>query len=179
MTIIKEFTQDNVFETDRLWVRRLRDKDFPYFHEMQGDYEVMKFVAKKSNTEEEDRKDLQHLIKCYSKKDNDFWVWAMEDKDREVFVGTVAIVKDKEDNWEIGYRLIRKEWKKGYATEVVLGILALCHSINEIDNIMAYADLRNLSSQNVLVKTGFVNLGIKYNEEEDCEDYMYVARTTD
>jgi RimJ/RimL family protein N-acetyltransferase len=175
---MKEFEQDNVFETARLKVRRLKEFDLIPFHEMQGDLEVMQYVAKKANTLKEDEKDLKEVIEAYAKDGNEFWVWAIDEKKSSQMLGTLALVKDKEDNWEIGYRFIHKHWGNGYATEVVGGMLEWCESISEIDNLIAYADLRNVASQRVLSKVGFVNLGIKYNDEDDCEDYIYSASTT-
>jgi RimJ/RimL family protein N-acetyltransferase len=175
---VKELEQDNIFETPRLKVRRLISSDLEPFHEMQGDLEVMQYVAKKANTLEEDQVDLKGVIEAYSKKGNEFWVWAIDNVESKEFLGTFALVKDKEDNWEIGYRFLRKYWGQGFGTESVEGMILFCESLPYIDNLIAYADLRNVGSQKVLSKAGFVNLGIKYNDEEDCEDYIYSASTT-
>ncbi|GLR18341.1 GNAT family N-acetyltransferase [Portibacter lacus] len=175
--MVTEFKQDNIFDTERLLVRRLISTDIGPFHEMQGNIEVMKYAGGKANSMEEDIKDLAYVMGCYDKPDNDFWVWAAVDKGREECIGTIALVKDKEENWEIGFRLPQSQWGKGYATELVEGLIKLCESIDGLDNIIAYVDLRNVGSQKVLSKTGFVNLGIKYNDEEDCEDYIYSVST--
>jgi len=172
------FTKDNIYSTERLLIRRLVEADFPGFHELQGDPEVMEYVANRANSKEEDEKDLTALIKGYSKKENEFWVWAIEKISSKVFLGTIALVKDKEDNWEVGYRLLRRMWGQGYATEALAGLISLCESIPSLNNLVAYADLRNLASQRVLAKAGFVNLGIKYNDEADSEDYIYAISTT-
>ncbi|WP_235298375.1 GNAT family N-acetyltransferase [Portibacter marinus] len=176
--MISILKQDNIYQTERLTIRQLTSYDFDAFHEMQGDPEVMKYVAKKANTEKENRKDLKKVISRYLDEENEFWVWAVVKKESEDFVGTIALIKDKEDNWEIGYRLLRKYWGKGFGSEMVAGLIRLCEEIPEINNLVAYADRRNIASQCVLNKNGFVNLGIKYNDEEDCEDYIYSVSTT-
>lgn len=176
--MVKEFLQSKILSTERLLIRRLKHNDINPYHEMQGNMEVMQYVAKKANTREENIKDLAFVIDCYDKSENTFWVWAIENQKSGDLVGTFAIIKDKEDNWEIGYRFLQKFWGKGYATESVLGVLKLCESIDGMDNLIAYADLRNVGSQKVLSKTGFVNLGIKYNDEEECEDYIYSISIT-
>lgn len=175
---MKEFGQVNVFETARLKVRRLNFSDIEGFHKMQGDVTVMQYVAKKANTLQEDEADLAEVIQAYRVVDNEFWVWAIDDKTSSKLLGTIALVKDKEDNWEVGFRLIREHWGKGFGTEALTGMILFCESISQIDNLIAYVDLRNVRSQRVLSKTGFINLGIKYNDVEDCEDYIYSVSTT-
>lgn len=168
--------QDYIFETLRLKVRNLIKDDFSPFHDMQSDYQVMQYTTMRALNIVENRKSLDNVISAYSKKHNDFWVWAVLDE-KDDFIGTCAIVKDAEENDEIGFRLLRKYWNKGYGTELVHGLIKFVESQPQIDNLIAYTDRRNIASQNILNKTGFVNLGIKYDEENDTEDYMYSINT--
>lgn len=174
--MIKAFQNEIVFLTKRLIIRRISPKDFEYFHEMQSDAEVMKYAGGKPLNLSQNKLSFNKVTEAYLEENNTFWVWAIEDL-KNKFLGTVALILDKENNWEIGYRLMKKYWGFGYATEVVEGLVHLANSEDTIHNLIAYADLRNPASQSVLNKNGFVNLGIKYNDIEDCEDYIYSINT--
>lgn len=172
-----KLTIQHLFKTERLSVQQLHDQDFDKFHEMQSDNEVMIYASGEVQDLEENKKDFANCIDSYAKEKNAFWIWAIHDQ-KNNFLGTIALVKDKEANWEIGYRLLKSEWGKGYATEAVLGLIEFANDVEEIQNLVAYVDLRNPASQSVLNKTGFVNLGIKYNDTEDAEEYIYSINTS-
>jgi len=104
------------FTTNRLVIRHLKECDFKLFHEMQNDLQVMKHITGFVFSKEENEKDLNKVISCYSKKDNNFWVWAIDNSQQ--FIGTCAIIKNEKKEWEIGYRFLPKYWKKGFGTEV-------------------------------------------------------------
>ena len=176
--MIKAFFSNPVFTTERLRIRKLEANDLKAFHIMQSDMEVMKYAAGRTFSLQENKADIEQLISKYQDPQNTFWIWAIENEDH-LFIGTLALIIDKEDHWEIGYRLLREQWGNGYATESVKGLVELVRSIDTINNLIAYADLRNPASQNVLTKIGFVNLGIKYNDTEDCEEYIYSINTND
>ena len=176
--MIKKLFNNPIFTTDRLSIRRLIANDLEGFHAMQSDMEVMKYAAGRTFSFQENETDLEQLILKYQDPNNTFWIWAIENKDHD-FIGTVALIVDKEDHYEIGYRFLRDQWGNGYATESVKGLVELVRSIDSINNLIAYADLRNPASQNVLTKIGFVNLGIKYNDTEDCEEYIYSINTNE
>ena len=72
----------------------------------------MQYVRGKAMTYEENRKELPTLIKKYEDPENDFWIYAVERKEDSNFVGTVALVKDDQDDDEIGYRFLEKYWEK-------------------------------------------------------------------
>ncbi len=89
---------------------------------MQSNPNVMKFVRLKPNTFEENKAEIKRLMDLYEKPTNDFWIFAIESKETGFFIGTVALVKDKQDD-EIGYRLMEEEWSKGYGFEVTKGLI--------------------------------------------------------
>lgn len=171
-----EFNNEFLFNTKRLNIRRLNLRDLEPFHEMQSDIDVMRYALGKALNYEENKADLERIIKAYEHPDNEFWIWAIEDL-KQKFLGTLALILDREKNWEIGFRLLKSQWGKGYASEAVEGLVILCTSIELIDNLVAHVDLRNPGSSNVLNKNGFVNLGIQYNHDEECEEYFYSINT--
>ena len=87
-----------IFETERLLVRKLVLDDLEAFHEMQSNDNVMQFVDGETKTFEEHLVELTDLINKYNLSNNDFWIYAIERKFDNHFIGTVALVKDGEDD---------------------------------------------------------------------------------
>jgi RimJ/RimL family protein N-acetyltransferase len=142
-----------IFETDRLIVRRLKMNDFELFHKMQSNSNVMKFVRPRVNTFEENKSELKRLIGRYEISTNDFWIYAIELKETNTFIGTVALIKDGKDD-EIGYRLLEEEWSKGYGVEVTNGLVEYCKKIG-LKKLVAYAAIANVASTKILQKLNF------------------------
>ncbi len=152
-----------IFETERLFVRKLVLTDFEPFHEMQSNRNVMRFVRAKSMTFEENKKDLKDVIEKYDKANNDFWIYAIDRKSDGVFVGTVAFVKDGDDD-EIGYRFLEKYWSNGYGTEIMDGVIVYAQKI-KLPSLIAYVSPDNIGSEKIIKNTNF-----KFMKSIICED---------
>ncbi|MEO1085599.1 MAG: GNAT family N-acetyltransferase [Acidobacteriota bacterium] len=160
-----------VFETDRLYIRNLEDSDFEAFHEMQSDDEVMRYTTGEGFDAAENRRQLEMCISCYSKTDNDFWVWAILRKSDRQFVGTCAIVPH-EGRPEIGYRFLKRFFGFGFGQEICDGLIAYGINGLELPEIIAYVDVRNVASVKILDRSRlpFVE---EIENEEGCVDRFY------
>lgn len=147
-----------IFETNRLCVRKLRIEDFGAFHEMQSNANVMQYVRGTPMTLEENKEELPKLIDFYSKSHNDFWIYAIERKEDATFLGTVALVKDDEDNDEIGYRFLEEYWGFGYGFEIAEGLINYCKKIG-LHKIIACVAIKNIASTKIIEKLGFEFVG--------------------
>lgn len=148
-------------------------QDLIPFHAMQGDIEVMAFATGKANSMEEDEKDLSELIAKYDELSNDYWVWAIEKKERKEFIGTVALIVNDNGQKEIGYRFLKEYWGFGFGTEVCKGL------INHIspflkETLYAYVDIHNTSSIAVLEKSGFIFHEEVENATLNCRERVYI-----
>ncbi len=143
-----------VFETERFKVRKLVLQDFNAFHEMHNNLQVMQYVRGKAMTYEENKKELPMLIEKYQDPNNDFWIYAIERKEDGNFVGTVALVKDEQEEDEIGYRLLEKYWKKGYGFEIAEGLVSYCREIGKTQ-LIANVVHKNEASTKIIRKLGF------------------------
>ena len=153
-----------VFETTNLLVRNLNDSDFEAFHEMQSDDEVMKYTTGKGFDEAENRRQLKMCIDSYTKSDNDFWVWAVVRKSDQQFVGTCAIVPNANRS-EIGYRFLRKFFGMGYGQEICNGLIEYGIHERKLEEIIAYADIRNVASIRILDQSSLCFIEEKTNDE--------------
>ena len=142
-----------IFETERLFVRKLVRDDLFGFHEMQSNPKVMLYAEGEVQNLEEHALELDGLIAKYNKPNNDFWIYAVERKSDSCFVGTVAVVKDACDD-EIGYRFLEIYWGNGYATEICSGLIRYCKSMG-FEKLIAYVISKNTASLKILERFHF------------------------
>ena len=147
-----------IFETKRLRVRRLKLDDFAAFHEMQSNTNVMQYVRGSAMTYQENKEELPLLIDKYDLPENDFFIYAVEQKKNNAFVGTVALVKDDNLDDEIGYRFSEKYWNNGYGFEIAEGLVNYCRKI-ELPKIIACVVNNNEASTKIIRKLEFDFVG--------------------
>ena len=93
------------------------------------------------------------------------------EKSSNDFIGQAGLIylgyDDNQPNIELGYRLHKLYWGKGYATELTEALIMWGFKHLSIDKLMAVAHPDNISSQNVLIKSGMINTGtINYWNKE-------------
>jgi RimJ/RimL family protein N-acetyltransferase len=142
-----------IFESERLIVRKLILSDLNSFHEMQSNVKVMQFADGEVKSLSEHKIEIKELINKYDIVDNDFWIYAIERKDDSRFLGTLALVKDGEDD-EIGYRFLEKYWNKGYGFEICKATISHCKQIG-LEKIVGYVVDENIASAKILKKLNF------------------------
>ncbi|MFT7901059.1 GNAT family N-acetyltransferase [Tenacibaculum ascidiaceicola] len=144
-----------IFETKRLLIRKLQVVDIEPFYELESNPKVLQYATGEPKNLEESKEDLEQLIARYTNKENDFWIYAIERKADNEFIGTVALVKDEEGNDEIGYRFIERYWGNGFATELCEGLIQYCKSVGMKKLIGCVVD-ENVASAKILERFNFV-----------------------
>ncbi|MCG8707933.1 GNAT family N-acetyltransferase [Brenneria sp. 4F2] len=86
-----------------------------------------------------------------------FCFWALEDKTTSEFIGTTGLVRIGYDApfapaVEIGWRIARKFWGKGYAPEAARASLAFGFTRLKLDEIVAITVAANVKSRRVMSK---------------------------
>jgi RimJ/RimL family protein N-acetyltransferase len=142
-----------IFETERLIVRKLIGADLIPFHKMQSNPKVMQYATGDVKSMEAHKVELCELISKYNQANNDFWIYAIIRKEDYKFIGTVALVKDEDDD-EIGYRFLEEYWNNGYATETCSGLITYCKSIGMQKIIGCVVD-ENIASAKILERFNF------------------------
>ena len=125
--------------------------DIRPYHEMQSNPKVMQYVTGEVQTEKEHLIELERLIGFYDREDNDFWIYAIERKLDNEFVGTVAFIKDNEGDDEIGYRFLEKYWSLGYGYDLCKASVVYCKSI-DMQKLIGYVINLNVASAKILKK---------------------------
>ena len=143
-----------IFETEILLVRRLKMSDIKPYHEMQSNPKVMEYVIGEVQTEKEHLIELDRLINFYDKEGNDFWIYAIDRKLDNEFVGTLAFIKDDNGDDEIGYRFLEKYWGLGYGSDLCKASVVYCSSIG-MPKLIGYVINLNVASAKILKKCNF------------------------
>lgn len=156
-----------IFETERLLIRKLIFSDLNQFHLLESNPNVLHYTSGKVKSLHENEIELKNLIESYKKINNNFWIYAIESKKEAAFMGTVALVKDTNDD-EIGYRFLEKYWGNGYGFEVCKGLILYCKKIG-IKKIIAYAVDENIASSNILKNLQFIPIKHLVNEKNQQE----------
>ena len=111
-------------ETERLILRRFTPDDLDDLVALDSDPAVMRYINGGRPTSREEMRDdyLPHWLALYER--GDAWgFWATIEKGSGAFLGWFHLrprrdePRDPEDEPELGYRLVRGSWGKGYATE--------------------------------------------------------------
>jgi len=148
-------------ETERLYVRELLPSDDKGMFVMDSDPEVHKYVGKSPVTKIEESRDVIAFVR-QQYIDNGIGRWAIIEKATNDFVGWTGhkLMKERVNGhinyYDFGYRLAKRFWGKGYATES--GRAALKYGIDQLGfrDIYAMTDVNNMASRNVLEKVGLV-----------------------
>lgn len=161
-----------IFETKRLYVRKLQVTDLEPFFKLESNPKVLQYATGEPKNFKESKDDLFQLIDKYDKTDNNFWIYAIERKTDNEFLGTVALIKDEENNDEIGYRFIEEYWGNGYATEICEGLILYCKSIG-IKKIIGYVVDENIASAKVLERFNFKKVSKFISEDIGLSETKY------
>ena len=141
-------------ETKRLILRPWKDSDLEPFAAMNADPEVMEYFPKLM-TLDETAAMIERIKARYA--ENGICLWAAEEKETNNFIGFIGLAKPNFDAKfmpcvEIGWRLARKYWGKGYAPEGALAALQDGFERHNLDEIVSFTAAVNLKSIRVMEK---------------------------
>ena len=149
---------DVFLETERLVLRRFTDADLELLVELDADPEVMRYITGgRATAREELRDEVLPAFLGYYRRFPGYGFWAAVDKASGQFLGWFHLRPpegSRPDEPELGYRLRRSAWGKGYATE---GSRALIRkAFTELGARRVYAETMavNQGSRRVMEKAG-------------------------
>lgn len=160
-----------ILETDRVRLVEMEPSDASYLQDLDSDPEVMKHLTDgRPSTPEEIQATIVRVLMLKEQHSPKFGVWLAFEKSNDEFIGWFLFRPDKKnptdlDNIELGYRLKKKFWGKGYATEVSKALLERGFTELNLNSIFAITLKNNLASQAVMKKIGMTWL-LDYIEDQ-------------
>jgi ribosomal-protein-alanine N-acetyltransferase len=152
--------------SDRLLLRRWRPQDREPFAAINADPEVMRFFPATLTRAESDA-----LIERFERgHEQDGWgLWALELRATGRLVGFTGLAPAGWDphylpDVEIGWRLARDAWGRGYATEAAWAVLAFAFERAGLDGVVSLTAVANERSRAVMHR-----LGMRRDSDEDYE----------
>ncbi|QIR40550.1 GNAT family N-acetyltransferase [Tolypothrix sp. PCC 7910] len=189
-----------LLETERLILRQLTAKDADNLFELDSDPEVVRFttnVGQPTSYTVIQNQILPSYFSYYEKYDN-YGCWAAIEKSSQAFIGWFLfrpIVHAayfnpqlaNPNDIELGYRLRKAAWGRGYATEGAKALIAKGFSEFGIQRVLGAALAANLASIRVMEKAGlklYQKFIYEYNNQEvviyfiDKENFDYAKYLT-
>ena len=162
-----------IFETERLFVRKLQESDELLFFELMSNPNVMNSIPQKPLNKTESISKLAELISL--EKSSYTKIWSLCEKDNNDLIGICGVLKNDENEDEIAYRIIEKFWGKGYGTEITKGLINFCFTKMKSEIITADVYVGNIKSVKILDKFFKIQKEF-YNTEDNCIDRRYFIR---
>jgi RimJ/RimL family protein N-acetyltransferase len=152
--------------TDRLTLRSWRESDVQPWAEMNADPRVREHLGDLLTREQSAASAARFQAQL---DERGFGFWAVEVRSTGEFIGFTGLDQVDEDmpfaGVEIGWRLARSAWGRGYATEAALASLAFGFESLALPEILAVTTVTNLRSQAVMRR-----IGMTRDPAEDFDD---------
>ena len=146
----------HLIETDRLFLRQLSLDDLYPLTDILSDPAVMQYSVGGVYNEQNTRIFLEWCIDCY--KSHGFGPLALIDKSSSQLIGFCGLSPEKVDcvdEANLGYRLAKKFWGKGFATESAIAIINESFGNNKHESIIVIINPEHIASIKVAEKAGF------------------------
>ncbi|WP_030681347.1 GNAT family N-acetyltransferase [Streptomyces rimosus] len=152
--------------TERLILRRWRESDLGPWAAMNADPQVREHLGDLLTREQSDVS-VQRYEAGFDRRG--YGWWALEVRATGEFIGFAGL-DDTDDDMpfkgvEIGWRLARPAWGRGYATEAARAGLAYGFDTLELPEILAVTTAANVRSQAVMRR-----IGMTRNPADDFDD---------
>ena len=145
-------------ETEQLVLRRFTAGDVDLLCDLDGDPEVMRFLTGGTPTprEEIERDYLPHWLAYYDCGDR-YGFWAAIERSTGAFLGWFhfrPLSDAPDDEPELGYRLRRSAWGRGYGTEGARALIRKGFAELGVRRVVASTAAANIGSRRVMEKAG-------------------------
>jgi RimJ/RimL family protein N-acetyltransferase len=145
-------------ETERLLLRRFTEADLDDLCELNSDPEVMRFLTggRTIPREEIERETLPGYLSYYERYEG-YGYWVVVEKSSGAFLGWFHFrppADGKPDEPELGYRLIKSAWGKGYGTEGSRALIRKGFTELGAQRVFAGTMFVNTASRRVMEKAG-------------------------
>ena len=150
-----------IIKSDRLGFRDWNAEDLFEFAEINADFEVMEHFPKPS-TQLETAAFIERLQNHYEK--DGYSYFATEIIETGELIGFIGLAyQDYQTDFtpatDIGWRLKKTAWGKGYATEGAIRCLDFAFEDLKLEKVISTCTIGNIKSENVMKKIGMTKKG--------------------
>ncbi|GIG23733.1 GNAT family acetyltransferase [Cellulomonas chitinilytica] len=150
---------DTYLQTERVTLHPFSVGDADLLIELDGDPAVMRYLSGGEPTAPElvRGRDLPSILAGYDRWAGAFGLFAAYETAGGAFVGWFCLRPEREgplDEAELGYRLRRAAWGRGYATEVSSALLTKAFTDLDVRMVWGATMALNRASQHVMEKVG-------------------------
>ncbi|MFC4723026.1 GNAT family N-acetyltransferase [Geojedonia litorea] len=157
-------------ETERLLLRHMLPTDIEDMFELDSDHDVHRYLGNKAfTTKKQSEAYINDVIEQY----RTFGIgrWAMINKQTHEFMGWSGLkyytkpMNGHVNFYDVGYRIIKRFWGKGYATESAKAVLDYGLNTMNLNTIYGITHQENDASHHVLLKIGLNYIEDFYDED--------------
>ncbi len=160
-------------ETKRLILREIVQTDLEAMFELDSDPEVHKYLGNKPvKSIEESQKYIDSLQQQYTERG--IGRWAVINKETQEFMGWSGLKLNTEESmnsyinyYDVGYRLMKPFWGKGYATESGKAAIQYAFETMKLKTVYGITEMGNQASHDALLKIGLHYMEDFYCKKED------------
>jgi RimJ/RimL family protein N-acetyltransferase len=147
-----------ILETERLTMRQFTEDDVDNLFGLNSDPEVMRYITGGRPTPREELRDevIPFHLAVYQRLDR-LGTWAAESAATGEFLGWFHFRPGPSTditNIDLGYRLRRSAWNKGYATEGSRALIGMGFTILRVERVFGHTMTVNAASRRVMEKCG-------------------------
>ncbi len=139
--------KDISIKTNRLYLRLLQQDDIENLVALNSDPDVRRFLPDGVQNREQTKARMENFLSFY--KDHGLPCFVAFELDTGEIVGRGGF-GPIENEIEVGYLLLKKYWGKGYATEILIALLAWAKQNIKTEYIIALTPLAHTASQRVI-----------------------------
>lgn len=145
---------DVYLETPRLVLRRFTAADVELLVELDSDVEVMRYLTGKPSPRVEIEARILEILTTYERHPQ-LGTFAAHERASGRFIGWFGLQPTAQDDvTDLGYRLHRSGWGRGYASEGSRGLIAKAFTELGIRRVEAQTMAVNTKSRRVMEKAG-------------------------
>lgn len=153
--------REPLIQTQRLDLCVPSMDDLDALASMWSDPETMKYIGAGGAWDREKVAErIERAIETFNEHSLCFWTVVERETDTVIGQGGLVPIAFNGPEIELGYRLGRAHWGKGYATEIARAAAAYAFGPGGLDRLVAVCSEENLGSRRVLSKAGFRELGV-------------------
>nr|WP_178125002.1 GNAT family N-acetyltransferase [Pseudomonas sp. Fl4BN1] len=145
-----------LFETPRLIGRPLSRDDLPVLSAILSDPQVMKHSLRGVCDQQATLQFIDWCLACYA--EHGMGPWALVEKVSGELVGFCGVGPEQLDGVQeanLGYRLARRFWNQGLASQAVRGVLGLVFGQRHLASVVVIIEPAHGASLRVAEKAGF------------------------